>query len=192
MRHRSNLRLTCSYITPHARAAARPHAGASTSFAFSCSISVKTIRSFFGPQLLRPGARAAASPPADQLPGRAGRLGQGDRPAALARQLLLGAAEPHRRRCRAGKVQRRRGCAAEPPSSTSEACGRQEDVSQLTCFARRPAGCWEMDCQRAGGQRRRAPVSSSLMSAEPLSGCSPLRKAGRSTARCARGLYGGP
>ena len=61
MRHRSNLRLTYSYITPHARAAARPHAGASTSFAFSCSISVKTIRSFFRPQLLRPGARAARS-----------------------------------------------------------------------------------------------------------------------------------
>ena len=32
-----NLRLTFLYITPHARAAARPHAGASTSFAFSCS-----------------------------------------------------------------------------------------------------------------------------------------------------------
>ena len=30
-----NQHLTCSYITPHARAAARPHAGASTSFAFS-------------------------------------------------------------------------------------------------------------------------------------------------------------
>ena len=95
-------------------------------------------------------------------------------------------------RCRAGKEQWRHGSSTEPPSSTSEACGRQEDVSQLTCFARRPAGCWEMDCQRAGGQRRRAPVSSSLVSAEPLSGCSPLRKVGRSTARCARGLYGGP
>ena len=35
-----NLRLTFLYITPHARAAARPHAGASTSLAFSCSISV--------------------------------------------------------------------------------------------------------------------------------------------------------
>ena len=83
LRHRSNLRLTFSYITRRGRAAARPHAGASTSLAFSCSISVKTIRSFFGPQLLRPGARAAASPPADQLPGRAGRLGQGGGRAAL-------------------------------------------------------------------------------------------------------------
>ena len=35
-----NLRLLCSYITPHARAAARPHAGASTSLAFSSSFSV--------------------------------------------------------------------------------------------------------------------------------------------------------
>ena len=41
--------------------------------------------------------------------------------------------------------EQRHGCAAEPPSSTSEACGRQEDVSQLTCFARRPAGYCEMD-----------------------------------------------
>ena len=40
MRHRSNLRLTYSYITPHALAAARPHAGASTSLAFSSSFSV--------------------------------------------------------------------------------------------------------------------------------------------------------
>eukprot|EP01045_Picozoa_sp_COSAG04_P023289 COSAG04_NODE_2745_length_3649_cov_5.692676_5_plen_64_part_00 len=61
MRHRSNLRLTYSYITPHARAAARPRAGASTSLAFSSSFWLSTIRSFFGPQLLRPGARAAAS-----------------------------------------------------------------------------------------------------------------------------------
>ena len=30
----------------------------------------------------------------------------------------------------------RRGGAAEPPSSTSEARGRQEDVSQLTFLAR--------------------------------------------------------
>ena len=35
-----NLRLLCSYITPHARATARPHAGASTSLAFSSSFSV--------------------------------------------------------------------------------------------------------------------------------------------------------
>ena len=35
-----NLRLLCSYITPHARAAARPHAGASTSLAFSSSFTV--------------------------------------------------------------------------------------------------------------------------------------------------------
>ena len=70
--------------------------------------------------------------------------------------------------CRAGKEQRRRGCAAEPPSSTSEACGGQEDVLQLTCFARRPAGYCEMDCQKDGGQRRRALFSSSLMCAEPI------------------------
>ena len=35
-----NLRLTCSYITQGGHAAARPHAGASTSFAFYSSISV--------------------------------------------------------------------------------------------------------------------------------------------------------
>ena len=122
-----------------------------------------------GPQLLRPGARAAASPPADQLPGRAGRLGQGGRPAALARQLLLEAAEPRHRGGRAGKEQRR-SSAAEPPSSTSEACGRQKGVSQLTFLAGRRAVRWGWGCQKDGGQRRRALFSSSLMSVEPIRG----------------------
>ena len=57
-------------------------------------------------------------------------------------------------------MQRRRGGAAEPPSSTSEAGGQQEDVWQLTCFARRPAGCWEMDCQQGG---RAAPKGAGLL-----------------------------
>ena len=52
---------------------------------------------------------------------------------------------------RAGEVQRRCGGAAEPPSSTSEAGGRQEDVSQLTFLAGRPAGRCEMGCQQGGG-----------------------------------------
>ena len=101
--------------------------------------------------------------------------------------------------CRAGKEQRRHGCAAEPPSSTSEACGGQEDVLQLTCFARRPAGYCEMDCQKDGGQRRRALFSSSLMCAEPIrcwSAESQLatRCAERVEMRCGRvwASHGGP
>ena len=43
-----NLRLTFLYITPHARAAARPHAGASTSLAFS-SIETLCCKSPKGP-----------------------------------------------------------------------------------------------------------------------------------------------
>ena len=35
-----NLRFTCSYITPHARAAAGPASASLVFFAFSCSISV--------------------------------------------------------------------------------------------------------------------------------------------------------
>ena len=105
---------------------------------------------------------------AEQARGLAKRRGQRGQAVELARRLRAGAAS-RAIECRAGKVQWRRGGAAEPPSSTSKACARQESVWQLTCFARRPAGCCEMDCQQGGGQRRRAPVCSSLMSAEPLS-----------------------
>eukprot|EP01045_Picozoa_sp_COSAG04_P030853 COSAG04_NODE_5505_length_1591_cov_2.619973_2_plen_82_part_00 len=54
-----NLRLTCSYITRGGRAAARPHAGASTSFAFCSSICLCLDSS----QLLRAAPRAAPRAP---------------------------------------------------------------------------------------------------------------------------------
>ena len=54
------------------------------------------------------------------------------------------------------------------PSCSPEECARQESVWQQMRFARRPAGYCEMDCQKDGGQRRRALFSSSLMCAEPI------------------------
>ena len=62
---------------------------------------------------------------------------------------------------------------AEPPSSTSEAGGRQEDVWQLTCFARRPAGCWEMDCQQGG---RAAPKGAGLLQLDGREAAQPLQR----------------
>ena len=63
--------------------------------------------------------------------------------------------------------------AAEPPSSTSEACGGQEDVLQLTCFARRPAGCCEMDCQQGGGA---APKGAGLLELDERGAAQPLQR----------------
>ena len=48
-------------------------------------------------------------------------------------------------------MQRRHGGATKPPSSTSEACARQESVWQLTCFARARAGCRARGWQESGG-----------------------------------------
>ena len=62
---------------------------------------------------------------------------------------------------------------AEPPSSTSEAGGRQEDVWQLTCFARRPAGYWEMDCQQGG---RAAPKGAGLLELDGRGAAQPLEQ----------------
>ena len=70
-----NLRLTCSYITPHARATAAPASASSTSLAFSCSISVKTIRSFFGQLLGRVLGQLLGFAAAEQAHGLAKRLG---------------------------------------------------------------------------------------------------------------------
>ena len=70
-------------------------------------------------------------------------------------------------------MQRRHGGAAEPPSSTSEAGGRQEDVSQLMRFAHRPAGCWEMDCQQGG---RAAPKGAGLLQLDGRGAAQPLQR----------------
>ena len=67
-------------------------------------------------------------------------------------------------------MQRIRTFSTEPPSSTSEACGGQEDVLQLTCFARRPAGYCEMDCQQGGGA---APKGAHLLELD-VRGADPL------------------
>ena len=88
---------------------------------------------------------------AEQAHGLAKGRGQRGRVAELARRLRAGARQPRRRGGRAGKVQRRRGSSAEPPSSSPEECGWQEDVWQLTCFARARAGCRARGWQEGGG-----------------------------------------
>ena len=49
----------------------------------------------------------------------------------------------------------------------------QEDVWQLTCFARRPAGCWEMDCQQGG---RAAPKGAGLLQLDGREAAQPLQR----------------
>ena len=56
------------------------------------------------------------------------------------------------------KCERRRGSSAKPPSSSSEECGWQEDVWQLTFFARARAGCRARDWQEGGGQAPKGAV----------------------------------
>ena len=75
--------------------------------------------------------------------------------------------------CRAGKEQRRHGGAAEPPSCSSEACGQQEDVSQLTCFARAWAGCRARGWQEGGGA---APKGAVLLELDGRGAAQPLEQ----------------
>ena len=63
--------------------------------------------------------------------------------------------------------------ADEPPSSTSEACGQQEDVSQLTCFARAWAGCRARGWQEGGGA---APKGAVLLELDERGAAQPLEQ----------------
>ena len=74
--------------------------------------------------------------------------------------------------CRAGKEQRRGGSSAEPPSSSPEECGWQEDVWQLTCFARARAGCRARGWQEGGGA---APKGAGLLELDERGADLPLQ-----------------
>ena len=100
----------------------------------------------------------------------------------LARRLRAGAAEPRRRGGRAGKVQRRRGSSAEPPSSSPEECGWQEDVWQLTCFARARAGCRARGWQEGGGAAPKGAVLLELDERGADLPLEPLREGGAAQA----------
>ena len=75
--------------------------------------------------------------------------------------------------CRAGKEQRRGGSSAEPPSSSPEECGWQEDVWQLTCFARARAGCRARGWQEGGGA---APKGAVLLELDERGAAQPLEQ----------------
>ena len=75
--------------------------------------------------------------------------------------------------CRAGKEQRRGGSSAEPPSSSPEACARQEDVWQLSRFARARAGCRTRGWQEGGGA---APKGAVLLELDGRGAAQPLEQ----------------
>ena len=75
--------------------------------------------------------------------------------------------------CRAGEVRRRRGSSAEPPSSSPEECGWQEDVWQLTCFARARAGCRARGWLEGG---RAAPKGAVLLELDERGAAQPLEQ----------------
>ena len=72
-----------------------------------------------------------------------------------------------------GKEQRRRGSSAEPPSSSPEECGWQEDVWQLTCFARARTGCRARGWQESGGA---APKGAVLLELDERGADQPLEQ----------------
>ena len=75
--------------------------------------------------------------------------------------------------CRAGKVQRRRRSAAEPPSASPEECGGQEDGWHLPCFARAGAGCRARGWQEGGGA---APKGAVLLELDERGAAQPLEQ----------------
>ena len=70
-------------------------------------------------------------------------------------------------------MQRRRGSSAEPPSSSPEECGWQEDVWQLTFFARARAGCRARGWQEGGGA---APKGAVLLELDERGAAQPLEQ----------------
>ena len=79
---------------------------------------------------------------------RAGATGSRSRARATA---ACRSAPAARRRGAGPAKQWRRSSSAEPPSSSPEECGWQEDVWQRTCFARARAGCRARGWQEGGG-----------------------------------------
>ena len=70
-------------------------------------------------------------------------------------------------------MQRRHRSSAKPPSSSPEECGWQEDVWQLTCFARARAGCRARGWQEGGGA---APKGAGLLELDERGAAQPLEQ----------------
>ena len=79
-------------------------------------------------------------------------------------------------------MQRRRGSSAEPPSSSPEECGWQEDVWQLTFFARARAGCRARGWQEGGGAAPKGAVLLELDERGADLPLQPLREGGAAQA----------